>query len=100
MKEVSNRDIANAALAKLHNAGSYAAASYLAMTIVASQNGGLSKMVSNHYPAMVWAIILEALKALGATTMPYRDGGVIFNLDHDSQVSDEVFEEIEYLLLF
>lgn len=100
MKEVSNRDIANAALAKLHDASSYAAASYLAMSIVASQNGGLSKMVSCHYPELIWATILETLRALGAATMPYRDGGVIFNLDHDSQVSDEVFEEIEYLLLF
>lgn len=52
MKEVSNRRIANAALAKLHESGSFAAASYLAMGIMGSQNGGLSKMVSNHYPAM------------------------------------------------
>lgn len=100
MKEVSNRDIANAALARLHETCSFAAASYLAMSIMVSQNGGLSKMVSNHYPQVIWAKILEELKALGATTMPYRDGGAIFNLDHDSQVSDEIKENIDYLLLF
>lgn len=100
MKEVSNRRIANAALARLHETCSFAAASYLAMSIMVSQNGGLSKMVSNYYPKVVWPTILEALKALGASTMPYKDGGVIFNLDHDSLVSDEVKENIDYLLLF
>lgn len=100
MKEVSNREIATAALAQLHAKRLYMSASYLAMSIVASQNGGLSKMISNYYPKVVWPTILEALKALGASTMPYKDGGVIFNLDHDSQVSDEIKENIDYLLLF
>lgn len=100
MNEVSNTDIASAVLVKLHVTGSYAAASYMAMSILASQNGGSGKMVSNHYPELIWAKILEALKSLSATTMPYKDGGVIFNLHNRSRVSNQTKQDIEYLLLF